>query len=228
MEERMLYINNELDELLIKKIINGTVEETRCFLMIVNELQVKNKLFFDNIYSYRGEEYDEEQWNVIIVDLDLFKRVIKNKNKQNQESIIKILNNMLLAYSKYFENVELHDYYLYIEFKEEYVCNNNNQSLLNPDGSFDKFTEIDLSKFIQLRSNFQIFFYLKIMQFQKTRIIRIKMEEIKDKIFTNSATKEVIRSIKNTITVLESLLEIEIEFKIIKKRKEITSIELRF
>ena len=54
------------------------------------------------------------------------------------------------------------------------------------------------------------------------------MEEIKDKIFTVSATKEIIRSIKNTITVLESLLEIEIEFKIIKKKKEITSIELRF
>ena len=228
MEERLIYINNDLDDLLIKKIINLSVEETRCFLMIVNELQVKNKLFLDDIYSYRGEEYNEEEWNVITVELDLFKRVVKNKNKQNKESIIKILNNMFSVYSEYFEKVELHDYYLYVEFKEKYVYGNNNQSLLNPDGTIDRFIEIDLSKFIQLRSNFQIFFYLKIMQFTKTGIARIKMEEIKDKIFTNSATKEVIRSIKNTITVLELLLEIEIEFKIIKKRKEITGIELRF
>ena len=228
MEERMLYINNELDDLLIKKIINGTVEETRCFLMIVNELQVKNKLFLDDIYSYRGEEYNEEEWNVITVELDLFKRVIKNKNKQNQESIIKILNNMLLVYSEYFENIELHDYYLYIEFKEEYICGNKSQSLLNPDGSIDRFTKIDLSKFIQLRSNFQIFFYLKIMQFQKTRIARIKMEEIKDKIFTTMPTKEIIRYIKNAIVTLEPILEIEIEFKTIKKGRELTSIELRF
>ena len=228
MEERMLYINNELDDLLIKKIINGTVEETRCFLMIVNELQVKNKLFLDNVYSYRGEEYDEEQWNVIIVDLDLFKRVVKNKNKQNKESIIKILNNMLLTYSEYFENVELHDYYLYIEFKEECIYGNRSQSLLNPDGSIDRFTKIDLSKFIQLRSNCQIFFYLKILQFQKTRIARIKMEEIKDKIFTKMPTKEITRYIKNAIVTLESILEIEIEFKTVKKGRELTSIELRF
>ena len=158
-----MYINNDLDELLIKKIINLSVEETRCFLMIVNELQVKNKLFLDDIYSYRGEEYNEEEWNVITVELDLFKRVVKNKNKQNKESIVKILNNMLSVYSEYFEKVELHDYYLYVEFKEKYVYGNNNQSLLNPDGANDRFTKIDLSKFIQLRTNFQIktqvFFY---------------------------------------------------------------------
>lgn len=228
MEERIIYINNELDDLLIKKIINLSVEETRCFLMIVNELQVKNKLFIDDIYSYRGEEYNEEEWNIITVDLELFKRVIKNKNKQNKESIIKILNNMLSVYSEYFEKVELHDYYLYVEFKEKYVYGNNNQSLLNPDGAIDRFTKIDLSKFIQLRSNFQIFFYLKIMQFTKTGIARIKIEEIKDKIFTVSETKEIIRSIKNTITVLESLLEIKIEFKTVKKGRNITSIELNF
>ena len=228
MEKRLIYINNDLDELLIKKIINLSVEETRCFLMIVNELQVKNKLFLDDIYSYRGEEYNEEEWNVITVELDLFKRVVKNKNKHNQESIVKILNNMLSVYSEYFEKVELHDYYLYVEFKEKYVYGNNNQSLLNPDGTIDRFIEIDLSKFIQLRSNFQIFFYLKIMQFTKTGIARIKMEEIKDKIFTTMPTKEVIRKIKNAITVLESILEIEIEFKTVKKGRELTSIELRF
>ena len=228
MEERLIYINNDLDELLIKKIINLSVEETRCFLMIVNELQVKNKLFLDDIYSYRGEEYNEEEWNVITVELDLFKRVIKNKNKHNQESIVKILNNMLSVYSEYFENVELHDYYLYVEFKEKYVYDNNNQSLLNPDGTIDRFIEIDLSKFIQLRSNFQIFFYLKIMQFTKTGIARIKMEEIKDKIFTRMTTKEIIRKIKNAIVTLESILEIEIEFKTVKKGRNITSIELNF
>lgn len=228
MEERMLYINNELDELLIKKIINGTVEETRCFLIIVNELQVKNKLFLDDIYSYRGEEYNEEEWNVITVELDLFKRVIKNKNKQNKESIVKILNNMLSVYSEYFENIELHDYYLYIEFKEKYIYGNKSQSLLNPDGSIDRFTKIDLSKFIQLRTKFQIFFYLKIMQFAKTGIARIKMEEIKDKIFTTMTTKEIIRYIKNAIVTLESILEIKIEFKTVKKGRELTSIELRF
>ena len=228
MEERIIFINNELDELLIKKIINLSVEETRCFLMIVNELQVKNKLFLDDIYSYRGEEYNEEEWNVITVELDLFKRVVKNKNKHNQESIVKILNNMLSVYSEYFEKVELHDYYLYVEFKEEYIYGNNNQSLLNPDGTIDRFIKIDLSKFIQLRSNFQIFFYLKIMQFSKTGIARIKMEEIKDKIFTTMPTKEIIRYIKNTITVLELLLEIEIEFKTVKKGRNITSIELNF
>ena len=224
----MIYINNDLDELLIKKIINLSVEETRCFLMIVNELQVKNKLFLDDIYSYRGEEYNEEEWNVITVELDLFKRVIKNKNKQNKESIIKILNNMLSVYSEYFEKVELHDYYLYVEFKEEYIYGNNNQSLLNPDGTIDRFIKIDLSKFIQLRSNFQIFFYLKIMQFAKTGIARIKMEEIKDKIFTTMPTKEIIRYIKNAIVTLESILEIEIEFKTVKKGRNITSIELNF
>ena len=228
MEERLIYINNDLDELLIKKIINLSVEETRCFLMIVNELQVKNKLFLDDIYSYRGEEYNEEEWNVITVELDLFKRVIKNKNKHNQESIVKILNNMLSVYSEYFENVELHDYYLYVEFKEKYVYDNNNQSLLNPDGTTDRFTKIDLSKFIELRSNFQIFFYLKIMQFTKTGIARIKMEEIKDKIFTRMTTKEIIRKIKNAIVTLESILEIEIEFKTVKKGRNITSIELNF
>ena len=224
----MIYINNDLDELLIKKIINLSVEETRCFLMIVNELQVKNKLFLDDIYSYRGEEYNEEEWNVITVELDLFKRVVKNKNKHNQESIVKILNNMLSVYSEYFEKVELHDYYLYVEFKEKYVYGNNNQSLLNPDGTIDRFIKIDLSKFIQLRSNFQIFFYLKIMQFAKTGITRIKMEEIKDKIFTRMTTKEIIRKIKNAIVTLESLLEIEIEFKTVKKGRNITSIELNF
>ena len=228
MEERLIYINNDLDELLIKKIINLSVEETRCFLMIVNELQVKNKLFLDDIYSYGGEEYNEEEWNVITVELDLFKRVIKNKNKHNQESIVKILNNMLSVYSEYFEKVELHDYYLYVEFKEKYVYGNNNQSLLNPDGTIDRFIEIDLSKFIQLRSNFQIFFYLKIMQFTKTGIARIKMEEIKDKIFTRMTTKEIIRKIKNAIVTLESILEIEIEFKTVKKGRNITSIELNF
>ena len=228
MKERMIYINNELDEFLIKKIINGTIEETRCFLIIVNELQVKNKLFLDNIYSYRGEEYDEGEWNVITIELDLFKRVVKNKNKHNQESIVKILNNMLSVYSEYFEKVELHDYYLYVEFKEKYVYGNNNQSLLNPDGTIDRFIEIDLSKFIELRSNFQIFFYLKIMQFTKTGIARIKMEEIKDKIFTTMPTKEIIRYIKNAIVTLESLLEIEIEFKTVKKGRNITSIELNF
>ena len=223
-----MYINNDLDELLIKKIINLSVEETRCFLMIVNELQVKNKLFLDDIYSYRGEEYNEEEWNVITVELDLFKRVIKNKNKHNQESIVKILNNMLSVYSEYFEKVELHDYYLYVEFKEKYVYDNNNQSLLNPDGAIDRFTKIDLSKFIQLRTNFQIFLYLKIMQFTKTGIVRIKMEEIKDKIFTRMTTKEIIRKIKNAIVTLESILEIEIEFKTVKKGRNITSIELNF
>ena len=228
MEERIMYINNELDELLIKKIINLSVEETRCFLMIVNELQVKNKLFLDDIYSYRGTEYDEGKWNIITVDLDLFKRVVKNKNKHNQESIVKILNNMLSVYSEYFEKVELHDYYLYVEFKEKYVYGNNNQSLLNPDGAIDRFIKIDLSKFIQLKSNFQIFFYLKIMQFTKTGIARIKMEEIKDKIFTTMPTKEIIRYIKNAIVTLESLLEIEIEFKTVKKGRNITSIELNF
>ena len=228
MKKRIIYINNDLDELLIKKIINLSVEETRCFLMIVNELQVKNKLFLDDIYSYRGEEYDEGEWNVITIELDLFKRVVKNKNKHNQESIVKILNNMLSVYSEYFEKVELHDYYLYVEFKEKYIYGNNNQSLLNPDGSIDRFTKIDLSKFIQLRSNFQIFFYLKIMQFAKTGIARIKMEEIKDKIFTRMTTKEIIRYIKNAITVLESLLEIEIEFKTVKKGRKVSSIELRF
>ena len=228
MEKRLIYINNDLDELLIKKIINLSVEETRCFLMIVNELQVKNKLFLDDIYSYRGEEYNEEEWNVITVELDLFKRVVKNKNKQNKESIIKILNNMLSVYSEYFEKVELHDYYLYVEFKEKYVYGNNNQSLLNPDGTIDRFIEIDLSKFIQLRSNFQIFFYLKIMQFAKTGIARIKMEEIKDKIFTRMTTKEIIRKIKNAIVTLESILEIEIEFKTVKKGRKVSSIELRF
>ena len=228
MKERMIYINNDLDELLIKKIINLSVEETRCFLMIVNELQVKNKLFLDDIYSYRGTEYDEGKWNIITVDLDLFKRVVKNKNKHNQESIVKILNNMLSVYSEYFEKVELHDYYLYVEFKEKYVYGNNNQSLLNPDGTIDRFIKIDLSKFIQLKSNFQIFFYLKIMQFTKTGIARIKMEEIKDKIFTTMPTKEIIRYIKNAIVTLESLLEIEIEFKTVKKGRNITSIELNF
>ena len=228
MKKRIIYINNDLDELLIKKIINLSVEETRCFLIIVNELQVKNKLFLDNIYLYRGEEYNEEEWNVITVDLDLFKRVVKNKNKQNKESIIKILNNMLSVYSEYFEKVELHDYYLYVEFKEEYIYGNNNQSLLNPDGTIDRFIEIDLSKFIELRSNFQIFFYLKIMQFTKTGIARIKMEEIKDKIFTRMTTKEIIRYIKNAIVTLESLLEIEIKFKTVKKGRNITSIELNF
>ena len=224
----MIYINNELDELLIKKIINLSVEETRCFLMIVNELQVKNKLLLDNIYLYRGEEYNEEEWNVITIELDLFKRVVKNKNKHNQESIVKILNNMLSVYSEYFIKVELHDYYLYVEFKEEYIYGNNNQSLLNPDGTIDRFIKIDLSKFIQLRSNFQIFFYLKIMQFAKTGIARIKMEEIKDKIFTRMTTKEIIRKIKNAIVTLESILEIEIEFKTVKKGRKVSSIELRF
>ena len=66
------------------------------------------------------------------------------------------------------------------------------------------------------------------MQFAKTGIARIKMEEIKDKIFTRMTTKEITRSIKNTITVLESLLEIEIEFKTVKKGRNITSIELNF
>ena len=224
----MIYINNELDDLLIKKIINLSVEETRCFLMIVNELQVKNKLFLDDIYSYRGEEYDEEEWNVITVDLDLFKRVVKNKNKQNKESIIKILNNMLSVYSEYFEKVELHDYYLYVEFKEEYIYGNNNQSLLNPDGAIDRFTEIDLSKFIQLRSNFQIFLYLKIMQFSKTGIVRIRIEEVKETLQTPMLIKELIRKLKNAVTKLEEIMQMNITFDTVKKGRNITSIELNF
>ena len=228
MEERMIYINNELDELLIKKIINGTIEETRCFLIIVNELQVKNKLFLDDIYSYRGEEYDEGEWNVITIELDLFKRVVKNKNKQNKESIIKILNNMLSVYSEYFENVELHDYYLYVEFKEEYIYGNNNQSLLNPDGAIDRFTKIDLSKFIQLRSNFQIFLYLKIMQFSKTGIVRIRIEEVKETLQTPMLIKELIRKLKNAVTKLEEIMQMNITFDTVKKGRNITSIELNF
>ena len=228
MEERIIFINNELDELLIKKIINLSVEETRCFLMIVNELQVKNKLFLDDIYSYRGEEYNEEEWNVITVELDLFKRVVKNKNKHNQESVIKILNNMLSVYSEYFEKVELHDYYLYVEFKEEYIYGNNNQSLLNPDGAIDRFTKIDLSKFIQLRSNFQIFLYLKIMQFSKTGIVRIRIEEVKETLQTPMLIKELIRKLKNAVTKLEEIMQMNITFDTVKKGRNITSIELNF
>ena len=66
------------------------------------------------------------------------------------------------------------------------------------------------------------------MQFTKTGIARIKMEEIKDKIFTRMTTKEIIRKIKNAIVTLESILEIEIEFKTVKKGREVSSIELRF
>ena len=105
---------------------------------------------------------------------------------------------------------------------------NTGQSLLYPRSKYDKFIIIDLLQFTQLRSKIQILIYMKLMQFQKSRVVMIKIDEIREILETPLQVKELIRKIKNAIAKLEEIMQIKITLDTVKKGREITSIKLNF
>ena len=233
MEDRLLYINDELDKSLIDKIINGPVEATRCFLLVLNEMQVRNRQMFDkDIYYHNGEQYLRDEWCMIIVPFKKFKEYGIIKNNRSIKDIKDVLNKMYITYGRYidiegtcFDNKEKT---LTVTFRYEYMLINTGQSLLYPRSKYDKFIIIDLLQFTQLRSKIQILIYMKLMQFQKSRVVMIKIDEIREILETPLQVKELIRKIKNAIAKLEEVMQIKITLDTVKKGRNITSIELNF
>lgn len=237
MEQRLVYINHELDKELNFNLINSNLEATRCFLLIVNEFQVKNKLLSNSLTSdgeascwYNNEFYSDEfeDYRCIEVPLNHFKNFGVIKNNRSIPDVKLVLEKMNTIYRKYFEEFYYEGDLLSIKFKKEFIFGKKYHSLLNPNSKYrDKFLTIDLLKFTQLRSKIQIFLYFKMMQFSKSGIARIKVDDIKEILDTPLSTKEFLRKIKNAVVKLEEIMQLDIEFSTVKKGREVTSLVLK-